>query len=125
MKHNEFVTKKHKKTCKTLNYVELIFLSSTFTDWVLISVFTSIVDILVEITRSKVGLIVCVMGVGIKKYKSIIIIIIIMIIIITIIIIIIIKTENSILSKSKVNSIEVLISNAFNSNILVTMILFQ
>ena len=123
MKHNEFVTKKHKKTCKTLNYVELIFLSSTFTDWVLISVFTSIVDILVEITRSKVGLIVCVMGVGIKKYKSIIIIIIMIIIII--IIIIIIKTENSILSKSKVNSIEVLISNAFNSNILVTMILFQ
>ena len=72
MKHNEFVTKKHKKTCKTLNYVELLFLASTFTDWVLISVFTSIVDIIVEITRSKVGLIVCVMGVGIKKYKSII-----------------------------------------------------
>ena len=58
MKHNEFVTKKHKKTCKTLNYVELLFLASTFTDWVLISVFTSIVDIIVEITRSKVGLIV-------------------------------------------------------------------
>ena len=50
--HSELISKKHKKTCKTLDYVEhLLILASTFTGCVSISSFASVVGIPVEITK--------------------------------------------------------------------------
>ena len=72
-KHNELVSKKHKKTCKTLNCIEhLLILASTFTGCVLISAFASVVGIPVGITSSTVSLKICVITARIKTYKSII-----------------------------------------------------
>ena len=95
------ISKKHKKTCKILNYVEhLLILASTFTVCASISAFASLVGIPVGFTSSAVGLKVCVMTAGIKKYKSII------------------KKKRKklhktvFLKKATVNSIKVLISEA-------------
>ena len=42
IKHNDLMSKKYKKTCKYLNYVEhLLFLASTVTGCISISAFTS------------------------------------------------------------------------------------
>ena len=72
IKRNELISKEHKKTCKTLNYVEpLLILASTFTGCVSVSVFASVFGILVGITSSVVGLKICVIT-GIKKYKGIV-----------------------------------------------------
>ena len=58
---------------KYLNYVEnLLILSSRITGCVSISAFASLVDIKVGITSSSVGINICAIIVGIKKYKSII-----------------------------------------------------
>ena len=63
---------KHKK-CKDLNYVELLLLlASTVTSCVSISAFASLVCVPVGITSSVVGLKICAVTAGIKKYKSII-----------------------------------------------------
>ena len=66
IKHNELISKKHKKTCKSLNYVELV------TGCVSISAFAYVIGIPVGTTTSAVGLKLSVLTVGIKKYKSII-----------------------------------------------------
>ena len=104
---NELMSKKHKKVCTTLNYIEhFLILGSTITGCVSISAFASLVGIPIGITSSATGLKICVITAGIKKYKSII------------------KKKKKkhdkivLLAKSKLNSIEVLISKALiDSNI--------
>ena len=62
-------SKKHKKVCTTLNYIEhLIVLYSV----VSISAFASLVGIPIWIMSSAKGLNTCAITAGIKKYKSII-----------------------------------------------------
>ena len=68
LEDNEFVSKKHKKTCKSLNYIEhLLILASTFTNFVSIYAFASVVGIFVGITNWAVGLKICVITVGNKS----------------------------------------------------------
>ena len=67
------MSKKHKKVCTALNYIEhLLFLASSVTGCVSISAFASLVDFPVGIASSAVGLNICATTVEIKKYKSII-----------------------------------------------------
>ena len=67
------MSQKLKKTCKYLNYVEhLLILVSKITGYVSISAFASLVAIPVGITSSAVGIKICAITAGIKKYKSII-----------------------------------------------------
>ena len=94
---NEFMIKKHKKACTTLNYIEnLRIVVSTVTECVSISAFASLVGIPVF----AVGLKICAVTAGTKKCKSII------------------KKKRKrhdeivLLAKTKLNTIEVLISRA-------------
>ena len=104
---NELMNKKRKKVCTTLNYIELfLILGSTITGCVSISSFASLVGIPIGITSSAIGLKICTITAGIKKYKSKIN-----------------KNKNKpdkiILSaKSKLNSIEVLISKALIDSVI-------
>ena len=84
-----------------MNYIEhLLTVTSRVTEWNSISVFASLVGIPKGITNSAVGLKICAITTGIKSYKSII------------------KKKKRkhdkivLLEKSKINSIEVLISEA-------------
>ena len=104
---NELMSKKHKKVCRVLNYIDQLFIViSTITGCLSISAFASLVVIPRTITSPAIGLKICVITVGMKRYKSII------------------KKKKKkhdkivLLAKSKLNSIEVLISKAlFDSNI--------
>ena len=94
---NKLMNKKHKKVCETLNYIKnSLILASTISGRVSISAFTSLIGIPIGITNSEIGLIICAIAAGkksiIKKNK---------------------KNLDKIilLAKSKLNSIEVLISN--------------
>ena len=70
---NELMSKKHKKVCTTLNYIEhFLILASTITGCISISAFASLIGILIGITSSAIGLKICAITAGIKKYKSII-----------------------------------------------------
>ena len=70
---NELMSKKHKKIYTTLNYIEhFIILASTITGYVSISAFASLVGILIGITSSAIGLKICAITAGNKKYNSII-----------------------------------------------------
>ena len=96
---NELMSKKHKKICTTLNYIEhFLILASTITGCISISAFASLIGIPIGITSSAIGLKICAITAGIKKYKSII------------------KKKKRkydktvLLAKSKLNSIKVLIS---------------
>ena len=65
--HNEFVSKKHKKACITLNYIEfLLILNSTVTGCISTSAFASLVGIPVGITSSAVELKIWVITAGLK-----------------------------------------------------------
>ena len=69
---NELMSKKHKKVCRVLNYVDhSLIVFSAITGCVSISDFTSLVVIPIGITSSAPGLKMSVITVGIKKYKSI------------------------------------------------------
>ena len=104
---NELMSKNHKKDFRILNYIDhSIIVISTITGCVSISAFTSLVGIRTGITSSVIGLKVCVIIAGTKKYKSI-------------------NRKKKkkhdkivLLAKSKLNSIEVLISKTLiDSNI--------
>ena len=102
------MSKKHKKVCGTLNHIEhFIILGSTITGCVSISAFSSLVGILVGITSSATGFKICAITAGIKEYKSII------------------KEKKKkhdkimLLAKSKLTSIEVLISKALIDSIII------
>ena len=67
------MSKKYKKTCKYLNYVEnLLILASANINFVLTSAFASLVCVPVGTASSLVGIKICAITAGIKKYKSII-----------------------------------------------------
>ena len=69
---NELMSKKHKKVYRFLNYVEYFpILISTVTGCVSTSSFASLVGTPIGITSSVIGLKICVITAGIKKYKSI------------------------------------------------------
>ena len=101
------MSKKHKKVCRVLNYIEhLLIVVSAVSGSVSIFAFASLVAIPIEITIFAIGLKICVITAGIKKYKSII------------------KKKKKkhdkmvLLGKSKLNNIEVSISKALiDSNI--------
>ena len=70
---NELMSKKHKKICSTLNYIEhFLILASTITGCVSISAFASLTGIPKGITSSATGLKIGAVTLGIKNYKSII-----------------------------------------------------
>ena len=57
MNKSKLMSKKHKKFCMTLNYVEyLLILASVVTGFVSISAFSSLVGVPIGITSSAVGL---------------------------------------------------------------------
>ena len=101
------MSKKHKKVYRVLNYSEhLLILIFTVSGCVSISAFASLADISIGITSSAIGLKISVITAGIKKYK------------------LVIKKKKKnhdeilSLAKSKLNSIEVLISkDVIDSNI--------
>ena len=67
------MSKKHIEVCRVLNYIEHSLIAiSTITGCVSISAFASLVGIPIEIASSTIGLIICFITAGIKKYKSII-----------------------------------------------------
>ena len=67
------MSKKHKKVCTTLNYIEhFLILVFTITGCISISAFSSLIDIPIGITSSAIGLKICPLTSGIKKYKPII-----------------------------------------------------
>ena len=70
---NELISKKHKKVCRVLNYTDhSLIVISTITGCISISAFASLVGIPIRIASSTIGLNICVITAGIKKYKSII-----------------------------------------------------
>ena len=73
LKHNNLMSEQYKKTSYYLNYVEnLLILASTVTGCISISAFASLVCVPVSITSSALGIYICAITAGIKKYKSII-----------------------------------------------------
>ena len=102
---NELMSKKHKNVCRILNYIEhSLIIIFRIAGCVSISAFAPLVVIPIGITSSAIRLKVCVITAGIKKYKSIS------------------KKKRKkhnkmlFLAKSKLNSIEVLISKALNDS---------
>ena len=64
----KLMTKKHKKSCRVLNYTDhSLIVISTITGWGSISAFASL-----EITISAIGLKICAINAGNKMYKSIV-----------------------------------------------------
>ena len=103
---NELMSKKHKKVCTTLNYIEhFLILASTITGCISISAFASLLGIPIGNMSSAIGLKICEIAAGIKKYESII------------------KKKKHdkivLLAKSKLNSIEVLISKALIDSVII------
>ena len=101
------MSKKHKKVCATLNYIEhFLILASTITECSSISFFASLTGIPIGITSSAIRLKICVIIAGIEKYESII------------------KKKKKkhdkmvLLAKSKLNSIEVLISKTLINSVI-------
>ena len=67
------MSKKHKKVCTTLTYIEhFLILGSIITGCVAISAFASLVATPIGITSSAIGLKICRITVSIKNYNSII-----------------------------------------------------
>ena len=99
------MSKKHKKVCRTLSYIEqVLILASKITEC--ISAFSSLIGIPIGIMSSAIGLETCAITKGVKKYKSII------------------KKKKKkhdkivLLGKSKLNSIEVLISKVLIDSVI-------
>ena len=101
------MSKKHKKVCRILNYIDQsLIVISTISACASISAFASLIGIAVGVMISASGLKICAITAEIKKFKSII------------------KKKKKkhdkivLLGKSKLSSIEVLLSKALiNSNI--------
>ena len=70
---NELMSNKHKTVCTTLNYIEhFLILPSTITGCVSVSAFASLIGIPIGITSFAIGLKICAITAGIKKYNTII-----------------------------------------------------
>ena len=104
---NEFMSRKHKNVCTTLNYNEHFVIFSFLSYWMFFnSAFASLLGIPIAIRSSSIGLEICAIVSGIKMYKPII------------------KKKKKkhdkivLLAKTNLNSIEVLDSKALiDSNI--------
>ena len=69
---NKLMKKKNKKLCTTLSYNErFLILASVVTERISISALTSLLGIPIGITSSVIGLQICAITAGIKKYRSI------------------------------------------------------
>ena len=67
------MNEKHKKVSRVWKYIEnFLILIPTLTERVSISDFASLIIIPIGITSSEIGLKICLITTGIKKYKSII-----------------------------------------------------
>ena len=67
------MNEKHKKVSRVWKYIEnFLILIPTLTGRVSISDFASLINIPIGITSSEIGLKICLITTGIKKYKSII-----------------------------------------------------
>ena len=67
---NEFMSKKHKKVCTTLNYIEhFLNIASLVIGCISVFAFASLVGIPIGIISSALGLKICAITAGIKKYK--------------------------------------------------------
>ena len=104
---NKLISKKLTKFCTTLNYIEhFLIIGSTITGCVSISAFAFLVGIPIGVTSSAIELKICPITAAIKKYKSII------------------KKNKKkhdkivLLAKSKLTSIEVLISKALIDSVI-------
>ena len=61
IKQNELISKKHKKNCTRLNFIErFLILPSAVTGCILVSAFASLIVIQIGITSSQIGLKNCV-----------------------------------------------------------------
>ena len=107
IKQNELMGKKQKKACTTLNYIcQFIILASTFTGCISTSAYTCLIGISIGTTSSEIGLTICAIAAGIKKYESII------------------KKKKKkhdkivLLAKSKLSNIEVSISKALIDSVI-------
>ena len=73
MEQNELMSRNLKKVCTALIYIEQFFiLTSAIAGCISISDFASLPGIPIGITKSTIGLKICAITAGIKKYKSII-----------------------------------------------------
>ena len=73
IKQIELMSRKHKKICETLNYIEyFLLLASAITGWISIATFSSLIAFPMRITSCVIRLKICAITAGIKKYKSII-----------------------------------------------------
>ena len=69
----ELMSRKHKTSCATLNYIEhFLTLASAITRSISISVYASLLGIPIGIMSSSIELKICAIALGIKSYKSII-----------------------------------------------------
>ena len=69
---NELMSKKHKKVCRVLNYIDhSLIVISAITGRISISAFASLVGIPIRIMSSATELKICVITAEIKKHKSI------------------------------------------------------
>ena len=107
IEQNELMSRKYEKVFTTLNDIEhVLSVASTITGCISISAFASLLGISIWIKSSVIGLKICAITVGIKKYKSMI------------------KKKKKkhdkivLLAKSKLNSIEVLISKALIDSVI-------
>ena len=98
---------KQKRICTTLNYIEhFLILASSITGCTSISASSSLIGIPIGIMSPAIGLKICAIAAGIKRYKSII------------------KRKKkkhdkiALLAKSKLNSIEVLVSKAIVDSVI-------
>ena len=66
---NELMSRQYKKVYTTLNYIEhFLIMASAITGCISISAFVSLIVIPIGITSSAIGLKVCAVSVGIRKY---------------------------------------------------------
>ena len=73
IERNELMRKKNKKVCTTLNYIEhILILASANTGCISTSTLAYLLGIAIGITSSAIGLKICAITAGIKKYKSIV-----------------------------------------------------
>ena len=73
IEQNKMMSRKHRKVCTILNYIEhFLILDSKISECISISAFASLPSIPIGITSSAVGLKLCAIATGSKKYKSII-----------------------------------------------------
>ena len=67
------MSRKYKKVCTTLTYIEhFLILVSTISECILISTFAFLLGILIGITSPAIGLKICAIVAGTKKYELVI-----------------------------------------------------